>query len=128
VPDLRRAYGRSVPSMWRRVVMATVIVALSSCSDDGEPVTKAELQDWLENGNADGTQADPRCMLDPLWEAGLTDTELRELMEADGTELPSRLDAYVALRDECNATELAEACAAGDRPLIECRGLDHPDR
>ena len=100
-----------------------LVLAMASCSDDTEPVTKAELQQWLEESNSDITQTDPACVLDPLWEAGLSNTELREFIDYDGPgPVPASKagEVYVRVRDECAAELMDEACREGLYEPIEC--------
>jgi hypothetical protein len=103
-------------------VVALVVTTIED-HDDEPAVTKAELLAWLEDGSSDPMAADPRCVIDPLWEAGLSRADLRELLAlSESGQVPSRIDVYVAVRDECNASQLAAECRAGDRLPIECQG------
>jgi hypothetical protein len=112
-------------AVWSRrlTVFFAVVLVLGGCTNDDPNVTKGELQTWLEDGNSDTEAADPRCVLDPMWEAGLSDAELQEFIDLGKTgEMPSQVGVYTAIRDECNVSSLAAQCRAGDRAPIECQG------
>jgi hypothetical protein len=98
-----------------------VALMLTACGGEEAHVTKSDLQEWLEEGNSDNEAADPRCVLDPMWDAGLSDAELREFIDLRTTgEMPSKIAVYAEVRDACNADEMVTQCEAGVREPIEC--------
>lgn len=94
------------------VAVAAILVGAAGCgSDDGERVSRADLERWLvDEGGLAAAEAD--CVADAMFAAGLDQDELRQFVELDRDMSPEeyreaepdRIDVYTEARVQCDGS------------------------